>query len=317
MKTAQSWKDSWANVCSTEAGQTLFALIDPAQDPLLLNSLIKAGHPSACLFGYEIDSPIAKSTPRLVQLGGVTSSTFLDDLFERVPTRACGTLLSSNDDFPAVLQHLSVVADVNLDGIDSMFLAFWDPAILGTLVGQPDDSTLHVAGPVLTAEQKLAFFGPVRNWWYWDRSGDLHAIRSEASSATEVASHSPSPLPLILDSEQVDLLVEASVPDHLLSHIAANQPELLANAPKIIRYEFVRQQLNRARMHGLIGMSDLVNYVCIAFLYGPTFDEAANMPQLLFDVKNAAITFDEAISKVDEPSLVKSSTPVALLPTTT
>jgi Domain of unknown function (DUF4123) len=313
MQATKPWTDAWSVVKQANQTQRLFALIDPAQDPTLLNALARSGRSNACLFGYEIHSPIAKSTPRLIELGEEPGGEFLDHFLQRVPLNAGGTLFASDHDLQSLHQHLSTVADVNLDGIDSMFLAYWDPAILGTLLGQEDDLTLHVPGPVLDTAQRRAFFGPIQTWWYWDRSGQLHEAQTPDKP---LASESPEDLkllPLQLNEDQTEMLVEASVPDHLLSHIQANQPELLEGAPRQIRYNFVRQQLARARSHGLVGMGDLVNYVCIALLYGPTFDEAANMPSLLARVRSGAIKFEDALVQADEPALVESTTPVALL----
>jgi hypothetical protein len=119
---------------------------------------------------------------------------------------------------------------------------------------------------------------------------------------------------LVLSPQQVDDLVEAAVPDHLLQHIRQNQPELIEKLPESARYRFVRQQLARARAYGLEGTGDLVNYVCVALAFGSEFDLRANMPELLLQVKNQHLGFAQVLEKADEAALQASSSEPELLP---
>ena len=104
------------------------------------------------------------------------------------------------------------------------------------------------------------------------------------------------------------------MPDHLLQHIRHNQPELIEKLPEPARYRFVRQQLARARAHGLEGTGDLVNYVCVALAFGSQFDRQANMPDLLLQVKNKQMGFAQALEKADEAALQATSSEPELLP---
>jgi hypothetical protein len=178
-----------------------------------------------------------------------------------------------------------------------MYLALWDPAVLGALVGQADDTTLHVAGPILAQAQQATLFKLITHWWYWDREGNLHSM---APPLPDENNHAGA-LPFHLDEQQVDALVESAVPDQILQHIEQNLPELLDKIPEPAdRYRFVREQLLRARNHGLVAMKDLVNYTSIAFSYGKSFDENTSMRSLLNDVKAGAITFDQALDNLEE-----------------
>ena len=313
MATSQPWSESWRELRAREPSQRLFALVDPAQEPSLLDLIVSDGLQQACLFGYDIDSPIARGTPRLVDLRDGAPCRLLSGLLRSMPMRPCATLLSSRFDLPALLQHFKQVVDVELEGIDSMFLAFWDPAILGALLGQPDDLTLHVSGPVLTAQQINALTAPIDRWWYWDRGGGMHAAALRSNQSDDVELPERAQLPLVLNERQVDMLVEASVPDHLIQHIGANQPELLAKILPTQRYDFVRQQLARARAHGLSGMGDLVNYVCVALAFGSRFDEVPTMAGPLAQVKASEITFAEALARAAEAELVEAGAAPELL----
>ncbi|MCS6498253.1 DUF4123 domain-containing protein, partial [Burkholderia thailandensis] len=148
--------------------------------------------------------------------------------------------------------------------------AYWDPAILATLVGSAEDETLFVKGPVLSGEQRQAFLAPILRWTYWDRKGALRQIdwrqdRMPASAATLKP-------PLKLDQGQVDALTEASVPDGLLQHFSEHAPELLADVPERDRYGFVCRQIARARQHGIEGPGAWMDYCALAMRHGEAFD---------------------------------------------
>lgn len=301
--------DTWRQLVADGLEVRLFALIDPAVDPRIISLIAEEKLDNECLFGYPLDSDIARSTPRLVQISRPEESSLLRWITKRAPVQPVATLLTAKVALPELAAHLKVCADAELGGLDSMYLAFWDPAILGTLIGQADDSTLHVPGPVLDTDQLALFLQPILRWWYWDRGGALHA----AVPAPPNSEFQPLQK-LVLAPHQVDDLVEAAVPDHLLQHIRQNQPELIEKLPEPVRYHFVRQQLARAREHGLEGTGDLVNYVCVALAFGSQFDLKANMPELLLQVKNKPMSFGQALEKADEAALQASSSEPELLP---
>ncbi|RYF49906.1 MAG: DUF4123 domain-containing protein [Cytophagaceae bacterium] len=146
---------------ANESGK-LYALVDPAQDPGVIGRIAQDAAANACLFGYALDSPIAKATPRVVAILDVQSSALFTWIARHAPHKPVATLMISQLPLDALAEHLQQQMDVKLHGVGAMFLAFWDPSILGTLVGQADDETLHVAGPVLDAEQLRRFLS-IRN----------------------------------------------------------------------------------------------------------------------------------------------------------
>jgi hypothetical protein len=96
-----------------------------------------------------------------------------------------------------------------------MFFGFSDPAIFGTLVGQPDDATLYVKGTVLDKVQRRSCWAA---WWYWDRDGQQHTVDVGATPPMRL------PAPLLLTQNQVDQLVEAGVSDHVLYFVDLTSP---------------------------------------------------------------------------------------------
>lgn len=170
-----------------------------------------------------------------------------------------------------------------------MFFAYWDPAILGTLFGQEDDLTLHVPGPVLSIEQQRYFANVLHGWWYWDRKGELHEIELVPPEGETARA------PFQLNQAQVDLLVEASVPDHLVYFIELNQAHLFQKMSASERYEFVRTALYSARLLGLHEMRDLVNFVCVMLIYKEQAVEESAVADILDKVRRKEISFDEAM----------------------
>ena len=193
--------------------------------------------------------------------------------------------------------------DVRLEEHDDMFLAIWDPSILGLLIGTGTDNTLYVEGPALAQEQAKALLGPICYWWYWDRKGNRHEVAHRVAQSGVLAAD----LPLQLNSVQVEMLVEASVPDHLIYHLGTNLPELLEKLPTEKRYKFVCQQLKRARTYGLEGTGDLVNYVAIALAFGAQFDEKAEAAAILQQVRDKKLSFDRAIKSLPEDEMSKAA----------
>lgn len=105
----------------------------------------------------------------------------------------------------------------------------------------------------------------------------------------------PSKAPLNLTQTQVDDLVEASVPDHVLYYVELNQPLLITESPLRERYCVVREALLRARDLGLVIMKDFVNFVCVKLLDGDRMETNQAILDLLVQVRDCRLTFPEAL----------------------
>lgn len=273
-------------------GQSLnwYAIADSAQNDALPRRLLGAKTSVRCLFGYSQESPIAQFSPHLVALEPPRKRGMAWQwIWPKEKSNPCISLIATKMSFDELFAKLSKSTEVSLPDGDEMFLAFWDPAILGTLLGQEDDVTLHVKGPILTKPQKAIFLRGLEQWWYWDRVGALHKIIANDDCSERIDDR------IFLNQEQVDGLVEASVPDHLLYYLHLNQPSLIEAFPVGKRYEQVRQSLMRARNIGLYSMRDLLNYVCAELFYGDRMEKDGEVIDLLRQVKNKKITFDNAI----------------------
>jgi hypothetical protein len=276
-----------------------YAVIDKAQDSRLLEKFEKhdIAVRSKCLLPAALDSDIEDYAPHLLELSPLAADAGIWPTILRGGTQhpATFTLLASRLSFDALWDHLSAFTEILLPDDTDMVFAFWDPAVLGALTGQASDLTLHVPAPVLSERQRSRLLKGISAWWYWDRDGNPQQIlprdNAEAAAADLVS------LPLKLTQVQVDMLVEAGVPDQLLSMVMENQPQLLWDIPASQHYKTIENHLLDARKLKLFGMRDILNYICAALIYGDELQKDSNIVALLDQVKVGAISFDIAMEQ--------------------
>lgn len=276
---------------------TCYAIIDHAQDAALQARFAKNGlsGQSRCLLPAAIDSEMADYAPHLVELSPLAADAEMWPEILQGGSRhpASFTLLASRLSFDALWDNLSAFSDIVLPDDTDMIFAFWDPAVLGTLTGQKSDLTLHVPLPVLSERQRARLLHGISAWWYWDRDGNPQQIlprdSEEAAAAHLVA------LPLKLTQVQVDMLVEAGVPDQLLSMVLENQPQLLWEIPLAQHYRLMETHLLAARRLKLFGMRDILNYTCAALIYGDAIKTDPAIVGLLEQVKAGGMSLDAAL----------------------
>jgi hypothetical protein len=280
-------------VAQQDASLRWYAIADSAQHRALPSAVVQSGHQVRCLFGASQGSPLAQHSPHLVELcSPLQGSSAWNWISLSAKSKPCLTVIATGICFDALFTQLAECAEVVLPDGDAMFLGFWDPAILGTLVGQAEDSTLHVKGPVLTSEQRPMLTRGLAAWWYWDRAGGLHSI------AVDQVGNEWRTGPIQLAQWQVDDLVEASVPDHVLYYLELNQPLLIADVPAAHRYEAVHLALVRARGLGLRAMGDLVNFACLELIYKERMREDSFILNLLDRVKQGRLKFRDALDQL-------------------
>lgn len=278
---------------------TCYAIVDKAQDKSLLQKFEKhdIGVRSICLLPAALDSDIEDYAPHLLELSPLAAEADIwpDILRSGAQHPASFTLLASRLSFDTLWDHLAAFTEVVLPDDTDMIFAFWDPAVLGTLTGQSSDLTLHVPAPVLSERQRSRLMHGIVAWWYWDRDGNPQQIlprdNVEATSADFVS------LPLKLTQVQVDMLVEAGVPDQLLAMVMENQPQLLWDIPVSQRYRTIENHLLSARKLQLFGMRDILNYVCAALIYGDALLTDSTIAALLEQVRRKVISLDAAMEQ--------------------
>ena len=278
---------------------TCYAIIDKAQDKVLLGKFEKhgIGLRSKCLLPAALDSEMEDYSPHLLELSPLAADADIwPDILDggsRHP--ASFTLLASRLAFDSLWGHLAAFTEILLPDDTDMIFAFWDPAVLGTLTGQASDLTLHIPTPVLSERQRARLLHGIVAWWYWDRDGNPQQIvprdNAEAAVADLVS------LPLKLTQVQVNMLVEAGVPDQLLAMVMENQPQLLWDIPVSQHYKTIKRHLFDARRLKLFGMRDMLNYICAALIYAEALQTDSTVVALLEQVKAGLISFDTAMEQ--------------------
>lgn len=161
------WPDVLADLAQRHALHSapetlnLYLLADPALDRAQYRALFAHSKQTFNLLPTaQEDAQHAKAVPQLMHLGSGQAVWQLQAAWHRAvkSNRMPGafTILCSALQAEQLLAHLRHYLAVQLPQNLSMVLALWDPAILGTLVGQRSDTNLHVAGPVFTDEQIAA-----------------------------------------------------------------------------------------------------------------------------------------------------------------
>jgi hypothetical protein len=278
---------------------TCYAIIDKAQDKALLEKFEKHGigvH-RKCLLPAALESDMEDYAPHLVELSPLAADADIWPKILRDGARhpASFTLLASRLSFDVLWNHLAAFTEILLPDDTEMILAFWDPAVLGTLTGQAADLTLHVPAPVLSERQRARLLNGISAWWYWDRDGNPQQILPRNNA--EAAAVDLVTLPLKLTQVQVDMLVEAGVPDQLLAMVTENQPQLLWDIPVTQHYRTIEKHLLEARKLKLSGMRDILNYTCAALIYGEMLQTDPVITTLLDQVKANTISLDAAMEQ--------------------
>ncbi|GAA5014276.1 hypothetical protein GCM10025794_02730 [Massilia kyonggiensis] len=278
---------------------TCYAIIDKAQDKTLLEKFEKGGIGvrGKCMLPAALDSEAENYAPYLLELSPLAADSEIWPSILRAGAEhpVSFTLLASRFSFDTLWDHLAAFTEILLPDDTDMIFAFWDPAVLGTLTGQASDLTLHVPAPVLSERQRARLLQGISAWWYWDRDGNPQQILPR-TNAEAAAAHLVS-LPLKLTQVQVDMLVEAGVPDQLLSMVIENQSQLLWDIPTSEHYKTIKKYLLDARKLKLFGMRDILNYICAALIYGDELQTNPSIAGLLEQVKAGAISFDAAMEQ--------------------
>ncbi len=278
-------------VACEEPALKWYAIADSAQHKALPNAILSGRHEFRNLLRLENYSQAALHSPYLVEL---CTPDYSDGAWSWINLHSastpCFSIIATFKSFNELYDQLVACTQVALPDKEIVFFAFWDGVILGTLVGQTDDLTLHVPGPVLSLEQQENLKSGVSKWWYWDRHSTLRTI--DIRLCKDIFQ----PSQLILSQKQVDDLVEASVPDHVLSYLELNQSSLISEIASSERYDLVRNALVVARDIGLTSMRDLVDFVCLKLFYKEKLFRDVAIVHLLDMVKTGHIKFRDALS---------------------
>lgn len=272
-----------------------YALVDPAQDSTLPGKL--RGVRDRCLLGDA--SAVSEVSPHLLEFPAATESAGAIKLLasERLCQSAV-VLLSSPLDFDRLFAHLLRFLDVKINASKTMLLAWWDPAIMASLLGQPDDDTLYEKGPVFDSEQRHSFVAPLSGIGYWDRLGRFRKI--DVGQLDDTVPASPpsrhhAVLPLQFSADQVRALVKAATPDQVLYELRLNQPGVLSGRDEWQNYAMTCGLVDAAHGHGVRGLQDLVNFTGTGMILGEGFHQFPQIADELASMQRDQRSFSEVM----------------------
>jgi hypothetical protein len=244
-----------------QIGLNIYAIADAAQDKKFLKVLEHLRQ--KCLLKEASGEKAKEISPHLIQLPKNFTSLEWEWIESNIAGTPKMTIIITPLTFDYLYKHLRNFLDVEFDGGLEMMLAFWDPAILATLVGHKADKTLYVQGPVFNPQQIEALLKPVQSWWYWDRLSNLQSIFG-LNERVEVLPSIEKPLHFTV--EQEEMMVEATFPDNLIYYLKLNNSFLVDKIDDESLYEFVIESIPEARDHYLSGTRDILNFICIKLI---------------------------------------------------
>ncbi|MGI4828930.1 MAG: DUF4123 domain-containing protein, partial [Janthinobacterium lividum] len=139
----------------TASGVPLFAVLDAAADPAMLEQLQEylgrePGHTLQSLYEGQGALDLARWAPYLLALPA--ESTLLGTLLREGWGKAWGCFCTTHVPFSDLRRHLRRFLMVQLEGGPQVYFRFYDPRVLREFL------------PTATHAELLHFFGPVQEW---------------------------------------------------------------------------------------------------------------------------------------------------------
>lgn len=103
-----------------------------------------------------------------------------------------------------------------------------------------DARSLVVLDRVLSDEQRQAFFGITKEWWYLDRTHQLQRIQGDSVGADLYQR------PLCLSEQQAKAFIDASLTDSVLYTLSLTDSDLLAEVDARARYQICERSIAEA-----------------------------------------------------------------------
>lgn len=134
--------------------QPLYALLDAARDPQVLEILRRSGEPVECLYEGEKAEELGEWAPYLAPLPA--ASPLLRALAARGWGKSWGLYVSCAQPAEEVKKHFRHFLMVEQEGGETVYFRFYDPRVLRTFL------------PTCNGGETRQFFGPVQAFWMED-----------------------------------------------------------------------------------------------------------------------------------------------------
>lgn len=229
-----------------------YAIVDSAQRPHFHERLEKLRIPYRSLFDGTAEQALEDIAPLVLEhpsdlMDGSLLSHELRALGERKPAVSFIASDASMDVLATHFRNFHLVRVPEQGGKD-MLLRWYDTRILPVWM------------QLLHPEQKAAFIGPVSEWRYYDRFGDLQNLPIPAP----LAEGFPALPPLRLDAEQYAGFLDACESDMAIAQLRRVIPDEMRRVPYRELYPFVSTHLRDSIAHGVAMLDDHVQYLLLA-----------------------------------------------------
>jgi hypothetical protein len=270
-----------------------YIIADAAQDSKFLKSFEHLRQ--KCLITEAAGEKARAVSPHLLQMPKDFTAKEWQWIQNNIVGTSVMTIIVSGLSFKLLFDHLRNFLEVRLEGGLDLFLAFWDPNILATLVGNKEDSSLYVQGPVFNKQQIQDLLIPIHSWWYWNKAQQLQKIVG-FNQYTEMLPTIQTPI--LFTVEQEEQMIEATLPDNLTYYLKLNNGFLVDHFNDQTLYKMIVDSLPEAKKIGLSGTRDLVNFMCLKLAYKDKFDTDTQLQSILNDVEKTKISMDDAMQKI-------------------
>jgi hypothetical protein len=140
-----------------EENAPIYAILDGASVPGLLQKFADEEPPHECLYAGDLKPDMQEVTPYVVKLD--SESPFTEWVLDRGWGQHWGIFLESGADLAALRRHLRSFLTVHDPNGKPMLFRYYDPRVM------------RVYLPTCNAEELKAVFGPVQSYMMEDESG--------------------------------------------------------------------------------------------------------------------------------------------------
>jgi hypothetical protein len=272
----------------------MFALLDMARDPRILDLVRAHAGDAVSLFEADYARLLDDVAPHLVQLAPENQrrTRLLESLLEEGWGNAWGVYLTSRTPASRLRAHLRQFLRVVTEEGDRLYFRFYDPRVLRGVLS------------ACTAAETTRFLGPVDQMLVEDRDGTRPCVFTpevpDSGGAEPPAAQSTDEL-FVLRPPHLAALGRAAEEifiDRAVVHLQETFPDAATPLGQPGMRGVVERGLARARAASLLSERAVVGYLELWFRYGVEFDQADPAMRELLD--DGGLTEHDKLTQLED-----------------
>lgn len=236
-----------------EGHEPLYAVLDAARDPAVLELLRSCGEETQSLYSGRRSEQLADVAPYLARVPA--ASRLFEALVREGWGRSWGVLAVCEAPFAELRRHFRRFLVAQTEDRQAIYFRFYDPRVLRPFLEAATDA------------QRRAFFGPVSAFLLEGR-GEGTVLRRARVGPAAPPPEAPWEL-LTIREDQMEVFSREMVESFLDRMEAKLGPGL---GPRDAR-AVIRDEIARAQRHGVVSAGALERYLALSAALGPAFDE--------------------------------------------